>query len=78
MDSNVVQLISSLGFPIVACIALAWYVKYSTDQNNKEVAEMRKEHRDEINKVTEALNNNTLALQQLVDHLDENSCIIKR
>ena len=78
MDSNIVQLISTLGFPIVACIALAWYVKYTTDQNNKEVAEMRKEHQDEINKVTEALNNNTLALQHLVDHLDENSCIIKR
>ena len=78
MDSSIVQLISSLGFPIVACIALAWYVKYTTDQNNKEVAEMRKEHKDEISKVTEALNNNTLALQQLVDHLDENSCLIKR
>ena len=54
----------------MACIGLGWYVKYQTDNNNKEVAEMRKEHNDEINKVTDALNNNTLALQKLCDKID--------
>lgn len=71
MDVNeIVTIISSVGFPIVACIGLGWYVKYQTDNNNKEVAEMRKEHNDEINKVTDALNNNTLALQKLCDKID--------
>ena len=71
MDANVIiQLVGSLGFPIVACIGLGWYVKYQTDLNHKEVSEMRKEHQDEINKVTEALQNNTLALQKLCDKLD--------
>ena len=79
MDANaIIQMIGSLGFPIVACIAMGWYVKYQTDQNNKEVKEMRDEHRKEIEKVTEALNNNTLAIQKLSDHLDENSCIVKK
>ena len=79
MDANaIIQMVGSLGFPIVACIAMGWYVKYQTDQNNKEVKEMRDEHRKEIEKVTEALNNNTLAIQKLSDHLDENSCIIKK
>lgn len=78
MDANaIIQMIGSLGFPIVACIAMGWYVKYQTDQNNKEVKEMREEHRREIEKVTEALNNNTLAIQKLSDHLDENSCIVR-
>lgn len=67
---DIVSIISSVGFPIVACLGLGWYVKYQTDNNNKEVSEMRKEHQDEINKVTEALNNNTLALQRLCDRLD--------
>lgn len=72
MDVNgIVTLVGSLGFPIVACIGLGWYVKYQTDNNNKEVSEMRKEHQEEINKVTEALNNNTLALQRLCDKLDK-------
>lgn len=68
--SDIVSIISSVGFPIVACLGLGWYVKYMTDQNNKEVADMRKEHQEEINKVTEALNNNTLALQKLCDKLE--------
>ena len=65
------SLVGSLGFPIVACIGLGWYVKYQTDNNSKEVSEMRKEHQEEINKVTEALNNNTLALQKLCDKLEK-------
>ena len=68
--NDVAQLITSLGFPIVACLGLAWYVKYQTDNNAKEVKEMRQEHQDEINKVTEALNNNTIALQRLCDKFD--------
>lgn len=68
--NSVVQIISTLGFPIFACVALGWYVKYSSDKNSKEVAEMRKEHQEEIGKVTEALQNNTLALQKLCDKLD--------
>ncbi len=71
MDINgIVAIISSVGFPIVACIGLGWYVKYQTDNNNKEVSEMRREHQEEIAKVTDALNNNTLALQKLCDRID--------
>lgn len=71
MDINgIVAIISSVGFPIVACIGLGWYVKYQTDNNNKEVSEMRREHQEEITKVTDALNNNTLALQKLCDRID--------
>jgi len=75
MDINgIVAVISSVGFPIAACIGLGWYVKYQTDNNNKEVAEMRKEYIEEIDKVTDALNNNTLALQKLCDKIDNNGC----
>lgn len=78
MDANaIVSMIGSVGFPIVACLGMAWYVKYQTDQNNKEVKDMREEHRAEIQRVTEALNNNTLAIQKLSDHLDDRNCIIK-
>lgn len=66
-----IQLISSLGFPIVACIAMAWYTKYQTDNYRNEVKDMQREHKEEINKVTEALNNNTLALQKLCDKLEK-------
>lgn len=63
-------LIGSLGFPIVACLGMGYYVKYQTDSYRDEVKDMRTEHKDEISKITEALNNNTLALQKLCDKLD--------
>ena len=70
MDTNaIVTLIGSLGFPIVACLGMAWYVKYQMDNYSKQVKELREEHNKEIDKVTEALNNNTLAIQRLCDKM---------
>lgn len=72
MDSNaLVTLIGSVGFPIVACIGMAWYVKYQMDANNKEVKEIRSEYNEQIKSVTEALNNNTMAIQKLSDRLEK-------
>ena len=66
-----IQLISSVGFPIVACLGMGWYVKYQTDNYRQEVKEMQKEHKDEISKMSEALNNNTEALIKLTEKLDK-------
>lgn len=68
--NEIITAISSLGFPIVACIGMGWYVKYQTDNNSKEVNEMRNEHKQEIDKVTQSLNNNTLVIQKLIDKFD--------
>ena len=69
MDTSVVQIISTLGFPIAMCIGACVFIKYQFDANNKNVEEMRKEHKEEVKSMTEALNNNTLALQRLIDKL---------
>lgn len=59
MDVNtLIQLVSSLGFPIVCCGALFWKM-VKTDEQYKE----------EMDKVTEAINNNTIALTKLSDKL---------
>ena len=63
-------LISSIGFPIVACLGLGFYVKYQTDKYDASIKDIQKEHKEEVTKMTEALNNNTLALQKLVDKID--------
>lgn len=69
--NELMQFISAVGFPIVACVGMGWFVKYQTDQNTAEVATMRKEHLEEISKVTQALNNNTLAIQRLTDMIQK-------
>ena len=61
--------ISTLGFPIICCLLMMYYVKYSTDNHREEVSKLNEEHRKEMTEVTEALNNNTLALQKLCDYI---------
>lgn len=59
MDTNgIVQLVSSLGFPIACCIAMFW-------QNNK----LNESHKAEVSKLNEAINNNTIALNHIIDKL---------
>lgn len=72
MDATTITtMISSFGFPIVACLAMGWYVKYQTDENKKEIKEMTSEHKSEMAEVTTALNNNTLAIQKLCERLGD-------
>ena len=67
--SDVVQLISTVGFPIVACLAMGYYVKYITDRNADKISDMEKQHKEEMTTITQALNNNTLAVQRLTDFI---------
>lgn len=63
----VLTAITTVGFPIVCCIAMAWYVKYTTDKNREEISILNEQHKAEMLQVTTAINNNTLALQKLCD-----------
>lgn len=55
MDATVLtQLIGSLGFPIAMCIAMLWLV-----------VKLNEQHKEEMAKFTEAINNNTLAITKL-------------
>lgn len=66
-----VQIITSVGFPIFACLAMGYFIKSQNESYRNDIKEIQREHREEISNVTEALNNNTMALQKLVDKLDE-------
>lgn len=57
---GIITAISTVGFPIVMCGALFWYMINQRDA-----------HKEEITKMTDALNNNTLALQKLLDKLGD-------
>lgn len=67
------QIFAAIGqyaFPIVACVMMGWYVKYTQDNYRKDIQDLSKNHKEEIDKVTSALNNNTLALQKLTDVIE--------
>ena len=61
--------IGQYAFPIVMCVVMGWYVKYREDAHSQEIHEINKDHKDEVSKMTDAVNNNTLALTQLIDYL---------
>lgn len=52
-------LISNVGFPIVISLLLLKQNKQAQD-----------EHKEETSKLTEAINNNTLVLQKVIDKLE--------
>lgn len=61
MDFNtLITAIGSLGFPIVACILMGYMFIKFTDN-----------YRADIKSMTEIVNNNTLALNKLIDKLDD-------
>lgn len=66
---GLLQAISTVGFPIVCCGAMMWYVKYNTDANRAEIARLNDQHKEEMTEVTQAINNNTIALQKLCDFI---------
>ena len=65
-----IQLVSTVGFPIVMCGAMGWYVKHVSDQHRDDMISERSEHAEEVKATTEAINNNTLALQKLTDYIE--------
>lgn len=56
--TEITQLILNLGFPIVACIALF-----------KRMGDQDRQHKEEMDKITEALNNNTVAITRLAERM---------
>lgn len=61
--------INTVGFPIAACAALGYFVKYITDENRAQLKAVQDQHREEMVQITQALANNTLAIQRLTDLL---------
>lgn len=57
---EILTAVSTVGFPIVACGAMFWKIH---DQDTK--------HKEEIDKLSQALENNTIAMTRLVDHLEK-------
>lgn len=55
----ILQAITTVGFPIVMCLCLAWYYM-----------KLDESHKAETDKFTTALNENTLVLQKLCDILN--------
>lgn len=63
--ATIVSAVSAVGFPVVFC-----FILYKT------MIDQSKEHKAEADKLTEAIHNNTLVIQKLVDKLNKDGDVI--
>lgn len=64
--NDVVQIISTVGFPIVSFLIAAYFIKYTYDKTQQ----ANKEAMAKIGALAEAVNNNTAVLAMLVQKMD--------
>lgn len=67
--SSVLQAIATLGFPIVCCLMLFWYVYKRENKYDEQIKELAGKHEAEVSQLVEAVNNNTRVMQRLLDRM---------
>lgn len=58
--TEIVSMISTVGFPIAMCIMLCWYVKSTNDS-----------YRQDIKSLQQSIDNNTAVMNKIIDKLGE-------
>lgn len=67
---SIVQLVQSVGFPIAMCFIMGYYVKYTHDDHREDIKRLQDTHNEEMQAITDAVQNNTLVIQKLIDKLE--------
>ena len=67
---SVMQMISNYIFPVVACIALAWYFAKVNEQYRQDIKDLNVTHKEETKQLSEAIDNNTKVIQRLLDKME--------
>lgn len=65
----IAQLIASVGFPIAMCLLMGYWIKTTHDDHRDDIKRLQDGHSEETKEMTEAINNNTIVLQKLVDKI---------
>ena len=72
MDIQIIlTAIGTVGFPIVACCAMAYFFAKVNDNYRNDIKELQASHKEEVKAMTDAINQNTLVIQKLCDSLDD-------
>lgn len=70
----VVQLLSTVGFPITMCLIMGYYLKYTHDDHREDIKRLQEQQQqqnqmyaDQMTQIIEAVNNNTKAMERIFD-----------
>lgn len=62
--------IGSVGFPIVACCGMAYFFAKTNQNYREDLKEQNQLHKEETKNLVDAINNNTMVIQRLIDKFD--------
>ena len=65
MDDTFLTILGNYVFPIAACCAMAFFVKYMYDQTNTRMDNLNVQHKNEVDTLSEVIKNNTIALEKM-------------
>lgn len=64
---DIISLVGNYAFPVVACIAMGWYLNKITQDYRGDIQDITAAHKTEYKEMLEAINNNSQIMQELVD-----------
>lgn len=57
--TEIINMVSTVGFPIAMCLMLSWYVKITNDS-----------YRNDIKSLQQSIDNNTAVMNKIIDKLE--------
>lgn len=58
--TEIINMVSTVGFPIAMCLMLSWYVKTTNDS-----------YRNDIKSLQQSIDNNTAVMNKIIEKLEE-------
>ncbi len=65
-----IEIIVNYGVPMICLAVVSWFCYDQLEKARQDRKEMEEKHKQEVDGMTKALENNTLVLNKLVDKLD--------
>lgn len=65
MSDTFLTILGNYVFPIAACCAMAFFVKYMYDQTNTRMDNLNVQHKNEVDTLSDVIKNNTIALEKM-------------
>lgn len=65
MTDTFLTILGNYAFPIAACCIMAFFVKYVYDQTNERIDSLNKQHKNEVDNLSEVIKNNTIAMEKM-------------
>lgn len=68
---NFVTIVNGVGFPIVVCVFLVWYIYKENKRRMEEKEEYENKQNDLYLKLSQSVDNNTAALNNLIMRMED-------